>query len=347
MKYANFFITGHQKNSPFMEIDSVHQYGTTYLWRHLRDKFLLEGLELNTPDINNGKLIDFEIYVDGQQLSNSTVPKYLLALENPLINPLSADLDYGKKFNHVFSWNPKLSALKNFTLLMVPNELRTRPFLDFSQRPFFSCLINANKRFPRQIKNDLYEERLRLIKWYEINHPKEFNLYGLGWEKPSPAFTKNEKFMRRIKRLRSQIFGYKPFPSFRGSVADKFSVYSVSKFAFCYENASDLPNYITEKIFDAMIAGCVPVYWGADNILDYIPEDCFIDRRSYKDNASLHAALKGISDDQYATFQNRIYLFLNGKGMSIFTAEYYVEKLITKILCNLSGDAVKEIMAVH
>jgi hypothetical protein len=31
------------------------------------------------------------------------------------------------------------------------------------------------------------------------------------------------------------------------------------KFSICYENARDIPGYITEKIFDCFFAGCVPI----------------------------------------------------------------------------------------
>lgn len=38
------------------------------------------------------------------------------------------------------------------------------------------------------------------------------------------------------------------------------------KFNLCYENSS-YPGYLTEKIFDAFAAGCIPIYWG-DNSLN-------------------------------------------------------------------------------
>ena len=48
-------------------------------------------------------------------------------------------------------------------------------------------------------------------------------------------------------------------------------------FAICYENARDIPGYITEKIFDCFFAGCVPIYWGgAPNVTDHIPANTFI-----------------------------------------------------------------------
>jgi hypothetical protein len=331
MKYVNIIAAGHQNNSQFALLDSVHKYGSTYLMRLLRDTFLKKGIEINTPDVNLGKPISFEIYVEGQALRENSYPKYLLALENPLINVLNADLEYCRQFAGVFSWNPRLSALPNFTLLMVPNEVRILSFKKFEERPIFSSLINANKRFPKLIPDDLYEERLKTIRWYETHYPEDFRLYGLGWEKPSPAFTRSEKIRRRIVRLRSQIYGFKPFPSFHGSIEDKASVYSVSKFAFCYENTKNLDNYITEKIFDAMLAGCVPIYWGANNVGDYIPNECFIDRGLFRDNKELHTFLKSIDAQNYIRYQHAIQQFLQSSGAEIFKAEYYVNRLFSVI----------------
>jgi len=331
MNYANIIAAGHQNNSQFALVDSAHKYGSTHLMRVLRDVFLKKGIEINTPDVNFGKPISFEIYVEGQTLGENSYPKYLLALENPFINTLNTDLEYCKQFDHVFSWNPRLAGLPNFTLLMVPNELRTMPFKGFEERPIFSSLINANKRFPKPIPDDLYKERLITIKWYETHHPEDFYLYGLGWEKPSPAFTKVEKFYRRITRLRTQLYGYKPFPSFCGSVEDKASVYSVSKFAFCYENTKNLENYITEKIFDAIMAGCVPIYWGANNVSDFIPKECFIDRGLFANNVELHAFLKSIDAEKYLEYQTAIQQFLQGSSIEIFKTEGYVNRLVNAI----------------
>ena len=33
--------------------------------------------------------------------------------------------------------------------------------------------------------------------------------------------------------------------------------------------------YITEKIFDSFFAGVVPIYWGAENITDYVPKSLY------------------------------------------------------------------------
>jgi hypothetical protein len=44
----------------------------------------------------------------------------------------------------------------------------------------------------------------------------------------------------------------------------KYDFISKYKFNICPEN-SDAPGYVTEKLFHAIEAGCIPVYWGANN----------------------------------------------------------------------------------
>ena len=58
----------------------------------------------------------------------------------------------------------------------------------------------------------------------------------------------------------------------------------------------------TPEIFDAFIAGCVPVYWGAKNITDYVSSDCFIDRREFKNNQELYRYMKNMNDDEYLKY---------------------------------------------
>ena len=47
------------------------------------------------------------------------------------------------------------------------------------------------------------------------------------------------------------------------------------RYSIAIEN-SRIPSYITEKYYDCIIAGCVPVYYGAPNIDDYFPANSYI-----------------------------------------------------------------------
>jgi hypothetical protein len=61
----------------------------------------------------------------------------------------------------------------------------------------------------------------------------------------------------------------------------KFDTIARYKFTLAFENSISR-DYVTEKFFDALIAGSVPVYRGAPNIGDFAPgEDCFIDASQF------------------------------------------------------------------
>jgi hypothetical protein len=34
---------------------------------------------------------------------------------------------------------------------------------------------------------------------------------------------------------------------------------------------SQAQDYVSEKVYDALAAGCVPIYWGAANVNEYVP----------------------------------------------------------------------------
>ena len=54
------------------------------------------------------------------------------------------------------------------------------------------------------------------------------------------------------------------------------------KFVIGFENALAI-DYVTEKFYNPLIAGTVPVYLGASNVYDFAPgEDCFVDVRSFE-----------------------------------------------------------------
>ena len=67
---------------------------------------------------------------------------------------------------------------------------------------------------------------------------------------------------------------------YKGKCGSKFEVLQNYEFCLCFENMK-MDGYITEKIFDCLYAGTIPLYMGAPDILEYIPEDVFVDCRKY------------------------------------------------------------------
>ena len=138
--------------------------------------------------------------------------------------------------------------------------------------------------------------------------------------------------------MATQLFGYKPFPSYAGEVVNKEDIYRKTKFSYCYENVANLPDYISEKIFDCFFAGCVPVYWGSNTISHHIPSTCFIDRRDFKNTREVHRYLLGINANEYTNYQQSIRVFLLSSKAMEFDTSTYVSTIIDKVLQDLNHD---------
>ena len=335
MMYASVYADGHSANSLFSQDDSVHRYNPTFTPRLLRQTFLDHGVEINTPDLNAGRDVGFELHLEGRALGERTRPRFLIALENPNINKLNASSHYCQQFDGVFAWDPRLFHVPQVTPILIPHPMECGEFEGWDQRPRFSCLINANKAFKEVLPSDLYLERLKTIRWYEKNAPDQFDLYGMGWEKSVPAYTAFGRLARLGSRLKTRLFGVPPFPSYRGAVSDKAAVLRTTRFSYCYENSRDLSNYITEKIFDSLAQGCVPVYWGADNVLDYIPANCFIDRRKFANTAEVHRFISAITAQEYAQYQANIARFMKSEVAARFSSAHFARQVVDGVLASL------------
>jgi hypothetical protein len=123
----------------------------------------------------------------------------------------------------------------------------------------------------------------------------------------------------------------KKYPSYRGTVENKWEVFPKYRFSLCYENIRDEPGWITEKIFDSIRAGCVPIYWGAPNITDYVDREAFIDRRYFVDDAALADYLINMSEQEYNKYQEAINDYLNSERFARFLPPSYADTIISTL----------------
>ncbi|MRN51404.1 hypothetical protein GJU94_16550, partial [Brucella sp. 10RB9214] len=83
---------------------------------------------------------------------------------------------------------------------------------------------------------------------------------------------------------------------------------------------------------DCFFAGCVPIYWGANNVTDYIAENCFIDKRKFKTYDELYNYMTSMSDQQYLEYLDNIEKYLNSDKIKPFTVEYFAEIISREII---------------
>jgi tRNA C32,U32 (ribose-2'-O)-methylase TrmJ len=120
--------------------------------------------------------------------------------------------------------------------------------------------------------------------------------------------------------------------SYGGRVEGKMPVLRNYKFALCYENGRDIDGYITEKVFDCFFAGTIPIYWGANNISQYVPINCYIDRTKFKNDEDLYNFLKKMESSEIVKMQQNIESFLKSNRVLPFGNEFFAKNITETIL---------------
>lgn len=224
--------------------------------------------------------------------------RFFLTSEPPIIDRIAYDPKtkehIGKIFLQVSDYVDNETTFKIFYPVTPVMTDQIPPFHE--KKLATMCFSNKNAHDPRSI----YGTRQGVARYFTARQPDDFDLYGRYWE------------------------GWKLW---KGTVMDKIGTIKQYKFCFAYENMTGQRGYITEKIFDSMIAGCVPIYLGATDIEDYIPKTCFIDRRDYPTFHSLVHTLNTMDEATYNTYIEAIREFLSSPAAYTFTPEALAETI--------------------
>ena len=299
-------------------------------WIALKDQLYKHGIELVSKEFLNLQSPDLEIHLNVWKTDSDKWPIFTILSETDYIHPDNSNIDLLKKYKHVFSWNPVLVNLGLATKIQLAHPMGKGVIDGYEKRHQLVVLFGSNRSLRGwHPKKNLYNERVKTIKWFEHNAPDVFALYGKKWNMSGRLPTRLGAFIHSLeKRL---PFKYSPFPSWKGVILNKQDILIHSRFSIVYENIKGLKGYITEKIFDAFVAGNVPVYWGAEDIDNYIPKECFIDRRNFTNHQELYKFLKNMPEKQYLDYQKYIKNFIENQSEE-FSCKKFSETISLKIV---------------
>jgi len=175
-----------------------------------------------------------------------------------------------------------------------PNKLFA--FDDLVPRAESAVLVNANKL--SLTPSELYSLRRECI-----NKLSFVRLYGEGWNLGLVAKLKTLAIEIRKNSVgnlfRYPVHGRLWFHHWPETVAPLDKLKTLSGFRYCLVIEND-PNYMSEKLFDALFAGCIPIYVGPP-ISDYgIPDGLVIQAgASVSDIASAYEKAKAVNYEDY------------------------------------------------
>lgn len=168
--------------------------------------------------------------------------------------------------------------------------------------------INGNKM--SFVKGELYSLRRRSIRSLE-----NLDLYGTEW---------NSRFSQRlfiaIRSLLHTVLSLKwpnvsgislwfqRYPKSKGPVEDKLATMSNYKYALVIENSAE---YMSEKLMEALFAGCIPVYVGPNPEEYGIPKDLVIWTKP--NTTAIKNSFEEAASWQLDQFQARLAVFLSSR----------------------------------
>jgi hypothetical protein len=105
------------------------------------------------------------------------------------------------------------------------------------------------------------------------------------------------------------------------------NIFNQYRFIICFENSYD-PGYITEKIFNCLLADTVPIYSGSSVIHDFINPDCFINITENDDLDQSVAKIRTVNSDpdkysKYLSAQKITQKYLDSGINTEFKTKYY------------------------
>ncbi len=263
-------------------------------WRALAESLRAGGWRVETADQLIGEPVSAWVHLDAYRSPPDAAPPsrtVLMMFEPRVVAPYwyRRLAESVPQFATVFTHDRALVARGGpFSYLHIPHS--PPKSLVPQARTEKLVMINARK-YPRSRDGELYGERERVALWF-ANHSEGFALYGPGWSRSS---LRHPLAALRTSSLRKAD---------RGPIESKFDVLSRARFAICFENMRS-PGYVSEKLFDCLACGAIPIYDGDPDIAAIVPIDSFVDYQQIGGPAALSRHIDSIDSDTETRMRQR------------------------------------------
>jgi len=193
-------------------------------------------------------------------------------------------------------------------------------------RPHLLGMVNSWKK--SEMPGDLYRKRNRLAIQAGKTLKGEMFLAGSGWDRHLVYSLKWQRSLaKRWPSLARRLFQW-PTSAYQGVLGfgeAKLQALAKCEFALVPENCSSLRGYITEKIFNALFAGCIPIYQGHPEATRWLPPEAFLPMERFRSGAQMVQFLRSMTREEREAYREAGTRFLEGKAMEFFDVHKYVD----------------------
>jgi hypothetical protein len=307
-------------------------------------------LSMNEPSKKVVCITDMNTPLTEKVLAKGAYPLICISTESPLNAKrfFHNIVRYAGRFQHNFQFRGTKDRLLNSGTIFHPIVFQMETNIPLMLKSWkdrdYLILVNSNKRAtfhnwnnyrsilrtllyaiynltlksidPWMRVHEIYKDRIEAI--YHFSKHTDFTLYGLGWDQSISGY--GLKYKIAAEKVWAGTLEYKCKREIMGGF----------KFALCFENCV-FPGYVTEKIFDCFLAGCIPIYFGAPDIADFVPEQAFIDYRKFGNYHELDHFMREMTDSEALVYLNAARDFLASPAFDKFTVDYFVNDILNVI----------------
>lgn len=287
----------------------------------------LQKLICELRDLKSNEEIEIHF---NTQFTFSKNKKYLILLEHPSIRPQNYFLKPWA-YSKIFSWDARLGHLDNFIYVRYPHDPYFGSTKDQKNIRYSMVCSNRNLLIGKK-ENSLYNKRQAVIEYVKHAKIPDFYLYGSGWNMRNMRVGLTDRIAMFLHK-KSLISVERPIklPFYRGHLDDKTDLLRKSVFNFCFENIAVYPGYISEKIWDSIFAGSIPVYWPAWEIPDEeLPRDLYINASKYRSISELFEYLEKITENEIKEWRMKLEVFAQKQKEKI-SVRRYVDTIVGQI----------------
>jgi len=279
---------------------------------------------LDRPDRNGNNGIDYlkskniiftksgysyQIAKEGFWCKNPMLPRQnviFMRIELPFIIPSTYEPNATNGYLAVLDHSTVFDS--NAYHFTEPQDFRwVEKFFNSEKRKNRVCIMTSDMDPKGQEWEKIQQRSFRreIIKFFSEKMGEDFHFYGNGWH-----------------------CGGNSRKGYVAPYEKKHEVLSWYQFNFAVEGES-YDGYISEKIFQAMASGCVPIYSGPKDIKKYIPDNVYIGCMD-KDLDRILKIVQEMTDDEIENYRKNIKDFLDSEKSDLFSSITFA-KTIEKI----------------
>jgi hypothetical protein len=358
----------------------VNRDGVLTCWGYLRDSCKAVGIHLHTADMmpqegtSDGPFLCYNFgSLDGYlkyRLRRDIILGSIYLFEPPIGLVASRDLylylpELCRAYRRVYTTSPieeinkcygrDISNDRTLEFCYPQNHNKIIEPLWSNQNRKLLVMVNSYNYSPLR-NREYYSERIRALGYF--GRYGVIDLYGYRWNKITGnalgyllrvAFD----FYRRrsLARTREVPVVLKCQQAIKKvwlgpCVNAMYETLAQYEFSICFESMG-IKGFLSEKLFDCLMVGTIPIYLGTPDVTERIPEDCFIDHRQFDSYADLHRYIIAMSPNEKQRRREAGREFFESEKFRPYSMAFFAERIITDVnsdIMNLSKGLVNSML---